>query len=316
MRSGSDEHGEAMLRVAQLYHEQGLTQEDIARRLHLTRWKVGRLLEEARETGMVRIEIVHPRARRHTAEQELIRRFGLRAAVVVPSTDDQDELLARVGRAAADWLADLRPSPRVLGVSWGHTLDQVAACISPGWARGVHVVQLNGGVSRSRRATTAADVASRIAQAGAGTASLLPAPAILEKATVRRALEDDPSVRSVLDRGRAADVLLFSLGALSTGSVLVESGYLSPDDITTLRTAGACGDLLSRFIDADGQPVDSRLEERTVGLNLADVRVAAWPVAVAAGVEKHDVVRAAVTNGLAKALVTDEATAQHLLEAA
>jgi deoxyribonucleoside regulator len=316
VRTGTEEHNEAMLRVAQLYHEQGLTQQDIARRLHLTRWKVGRLLEEARAIGMVRIEIVHPRARRHTEEAELVRRFGLRAAVVVPGTDDEDELRARVGRAAADWLADLRPAPRALGVSWGYTLDEVAAGISHGWTRGIHVVQLNGGLSRSSRATTAADVAFRIAQAGAGTASLLAAPAILEKASVRRALESEPSVRDVLTSARAADVLLFSLGAVTESSVLVESGYLSKGDIAALRKRGACGDLLSHFIDAEGRPVDAQLESRTVGLSLEDVRAATCSVAVAAGQAKHAIVRATVTTGLAKVLVTDEATAQHLLEEA
>ena len=44
-----------MSQIAYLYYEEMLTQEAIARRLQVTRWKVGRLLRAAREQGIVEI---------------------------------------------------------------------------------------------------------------------------------------------------------------------------------------------------------------------------------------------------------------------
>lgn len=314
MKRGSPEHNESMLRVAQLYYEHGLTQDEIGHRLLLTRWKVGRLLEEARDAGIVRIEIVHPQARRHEDELEIKQRFGLRDVVVVPERPDERDQRTAVARAAAEFLCDIQPSPKTLGVSWGHTLDEVAAAMPSGWTRGVRVLQINGAISRSHRPTSAADVASTIARQGAGTVTLLPAPAIVEKAETRSALEGDPAVREVLTSARAAPVLLFSLGALSERSVLVDSGYLTPPDIQRLRTAGATGDVLGRFIGSDGSAVDPQLEQRTIGLTLEDIRRAPWSIAVASGTAKADVTRAVVASGLCTVLVTDQHIASHLMK--
>ncbi|WP_051800198.1 sugar-binding transcriptional regulator [Catenuloplanes japonicus] len=316
MRSSSEEHNEAMLRAAQLYYEQSLTQDEIARRMLLTRWKVGRLLDEARRSGIVKVEIIHPRARRHEEEQRLTERFGLKAAVVIPAAEDADEMRLSVARAAADFLSDLRPSPKTLGVSWGRTLDDVAAAMPAGWARGVQVVQTNGGLSRSSRPNTAAEGALRFAQQGAGSATLLPAPAIVEHSGTWRTLQRESSVRDVLVSAAAANALLFSVGPVDPQSVLVESGYLSAADMAGLRDAGAVGDLLGHFIDRDGRAVDEHLEQRTVGLTLPEVRGASTAILVAAGPAKAEAVRACVVSGLCAVVITDQRTAGHLLEEA
>jgi len=109
------------VRAAELYYEENKTQDEIGVLLGLTRWKVGRLLAQARELGIVRIEIVHPRARKLSMERELCERFSLVDAVVVPSAADGSSVADRVAEAAADYLRALRPPPATLGVSWGRT---------------------------------------------------------------------------------------------------------------------------------------------------------------------------------------------------
>jgi deoxyribonucleoside regulator len=311
-----DEHVELMLRSAQLYYEAHHTQQEIARRLHLTRWKIGRLLAEARESGLVRIEIVHPAARRTADERALCERFGLRAAAVVPSNTggDEGQLRSAVGHAAALFLSDLRPVPKLLGISWGRTMDDVARWMSPGWASGVHVVLVNGAVSVSPQPNSAPDIAARMAMAGGGRVTLLPVPAIVEHRATRRALECDASVAGTLALAARANALLFGLGALSIDSVLVESGYLTPEDIERLRAAGAVGDVLGRFISADGSVVDPVLDRRTLGLDLSDMSQVKLRIAVAAGPRKHAVVLAALRRNLCNVLVTDAGTALFLRE--
>lgn len=320
--SGPADHEAQLVRVAEMYYEGDRTQEQIARELHLTRWKVGRLLAEARDVGIVRIQIVHPRARKHAAERALIDRYGLRDAVVVPAgpgeaADGQDgtaRLRDRVARAGADYLAALRPSPHLLCVSWGRTLDAVAEHVPAGWTSGVHVVQMNGSLSRSRRPTSASDMASRIAHSGSGTVTLLPVPAIVERADTRMALDGDRAVSDVLDLARSADCYLFSPGSMDPRSVLVESGYLSASDVADLAGAGAVGDVAGRFITADGQIADPELDARTLGLGPADLRAGTWSIAVVAGRDKHPVCHAVATAGICNVLVTDEATSRYLLE--
>ncbi|MBX3194392.1 MAG: sugar-binding transcriptional regulator [Schumannella sp.] len=302
------------VRVAELYYDENKTQDEIGALLKISRWKAGRLLTQARERGIVRIEIVHPRARRLGLERRLCERFGLDDAVIVPVPEQASGVLSRVAQAAADHLTSLRPVPRTLGVSWGRTLDEVAERMPAGWATGVNVVQINGAVSLNRRPGTAASMASTIAQRAGGQAVLLPSPAILERLETKRAIEADRTVADVLALAASASAYLFSAGAADRGSVLVESGYLASEDIDELVRKGAVADVVGRFIDANGNIVDPGLDERTVGLGLDQLRSARTAICVLAGERKHDVARAVVTSGLCTVLISDEATANALLE--
>ena len=301
------------VRVAELYYDENKTQDEIGGLLGITRWKVGRLLAQAREQGIVRIEIVHPRARRLPIERELRERFGLADAIVIPAGQG-DDLQERVAQAAADYLTALRPVPRTLGISWGRTLGEVAERLEDDWATGVTVVQINGGVSLNRRAGTAATTAVTIAQKANGTATLLPSPAILELVETRMAIEADRTVAGVLELAGAASAYLYSAGVADASSVLVDSGYLTEADVAELVRKGAVGDVVGRYIDANGNIVDPGLDERTVGLDLAQLREAGTAIFVVAGKQKHDIARAVVTNGLCSVVVTDEVTAGALLE--
>lgn len=302
------------VRVAELYYDENKTQDEIGALLGISRWKAGRLLTHARDAGIVRIEIVHPRARRQGLERDLCSRFGLVAAVIVPDPESETDATARVAQAAADYLASLRPVPRVLGVSWGRTLNEVAVRLPPSWNTGVTVVQINGGVSLNRRSGGAATMAATIAERGNGQAVLLPSPAILERIETKRAIESDRTVADVLARAAAASAYLYSAGVADASSVLVESGYLTPDDVTDLVRKGAVGDVVGRYISAGGEIVDPSLDERTVGLGLDELRSAATAIFVVAGSSKHDVARAVVLSGLCTVLISDEGTARALLE--
>ncbi|TXN31446.1 sugar-binding transcriptional regulator [Lacisediminihabitans profunda] len=302
------------VRAAELYYDDVKTQDEIGALLGITRWKVGRLLAQARESGIIRIEIVHPRARRLSLEHELMARFGLRDAVVVPVPSDGSTLQARVAEAAADYLQALRPVPRTLGVSWGRTLDEIAERLPNGWSRGVDVVQINGGVSLNTRSSTAAATAVTIARKGGGQATLLPIPAILERRETRLAIEADRAVAGVLERAAEASAYLYSAGVADESSVLVDSGYLSPGDVAELVRKGAVGDVVGRYIDANGAIVDHDLDERTVGLGLDALRAATTSIAVVAGRAKQQVARAIVRSALCTVFVTDEQTAAALVE--
>ena len=302
------------VRAAELYYEENKTQDEIGSLLGLTRWKVGRLLTQARELGIVRIEIVHPRARKLSMERELCAQFSLTDAVVVPSSADGSSEADRVAEAAAEYLRDLRPVPGILGVSWGSTLDSIAQHLPSGWARGVDVVQINGGVSLNRRAGSAASTAVAIARSGGGQATLLPSPAILEHRETRLAIEADRTVAGVLERAAGASAYLYSAGVADESSVLVDSGYLSREDVAQLVRRGAVGDVVGRYIDADGNIVDNELDGRTVGVSLQQLRSAAVAIAVISGQSKRAIARAVIASSLCSVFITDEATARAVLE--
>jgi deoxyribonucleoside regulator len=302
------------VRVAELYYDDNKTQDEIGTLLGLTRWKIGRLLAQARDEGIVRIEIVHPRARKLSLERALKERFGIVDAIVVPAPDEEAEILPRVAGAAADYLSALQPPLVSLGLSWGRTLNEVAQKLEQGWARGVTVVQINGGVTLNKEAGTAATTAAMIADKANGQAVLLPSPAILERPETKAAIEADRTVAGVLAMAGDVDAYLFSAGVVDETSVHVEGGYLSKQEIWELVHKGAVGDVVGRYVDASGSIVDESLNERTLGVSVDHLRTAKYAIFVVAGATKHAIARAVVSNGLCSVLVTDEATAVSLME--
>jgi deoxyribonucleoside regulator len=307
-----------MLRAAQLYYHAELTQDAIGKQLGVSRFKVGRLLERALREDAVRIEIVHPGARFVAMEDTLTQRFGLRHAIVVDvpasgiSAEDEQLARERVAAAAADHLADVRPGG-VIGVSWGRTMLELAARLRPGWTQATEIVQLNGAISRSAQPTRYQDVVERFGSTTGAAIQLMPAPAIVGSAKLRRALEADPSVSEPLESARRASSAVFGMGLMGPASVHVASGYLDGKELQALEKAGAVGDVLGRFLNIEGEIALPSLDERTVGMPLAELCSKQLSVGLAAGPGRGPIALAALHASCMKTFVTDETTATWVL---
>lgn len=308
---GSDQEL-AMLRAAELYYYGRLTQAQIAEQLATSRWTVGRLLEQARETGIVRITIEHPLARHHQLEVELRQQFGVSSAIVVPGQADSSVTLQAVCRAAAQQLTALRPRPTVLGVSWGRTTSRVATALPEGWDPGVTVVQTNGGLAIDGAGHVSAALRT-IAERGPGRVRMMPAPTIVQSVTLARALAQDPAVAGTLELAANARTIVYSPGSATSTSVLIDSGYLTVAEVAQLQRRGVVGDVLSHFVDASGRIVDEELDARTISINLDSLRQCPNSIAVVSGAEKASAARAILAAGLCTTIITDAELAAVLL---
>jgi deoxyribonucleoside regulator len=316
-RLPSDEQREhLMVRVAKLYYDLEWTQGDIAAELGLTRWQIGRLLTEARELGVVRIEITPRVMRRTDLEVRLQQQYRLKDAIVVPSGDMTDSALLteRVAQAAATYLAGLTPKSELIGVSWGRTMSAVARFLPSNWNPGVHVVLVNGATNLRSTSTHSSAVAEEFARAANGIATLLPVPAIVGKKSTREVLEEDPIIERVLELAMQADVVCFSMGGINHQSVLLSNGYLDEADMDRLKDAGAVGDILGRFVDENGRIIDEAIDDRTVGMRLEHLKTKQQAIGVVAGEDKQRVAVAALKAGYVSVIITDEATALYALE--
>jgi len=307
-----------MLRAAQMYYRLHLTQDQIGRRLGVSRFKIGRLLDRALRESAVRIEIVHPAAGLVELEDALVERFGLRAAVVVDVPTAVGDLEAdqlareRVAAAAAELLAGLRPTGTI-GVSWGRTMLELAAHLRPGWTAATEIVQLNGAISRSAQPTRANEVVERFGLTTGGSLRLMAAPAIVGTAELRTALEGDPAVGETLAATRAAPTAIFGLGVLAPDSVHVASGYLGEAELAALSEAGAVGDVLGRFLSRDGRIAMAALDARTVGLPLEELHAKDLAVALVAGSGRGPITLAALRARCLNVLVADAPIADWVL---
>lgn len=304
-----------MIRVSHLYYEEMLTQEAIARRMNLTRWKIGRLLKQARDTGVVKIEIAHQDSRLTDLETKLISKFNIESALVIASSGlNETSLLEAIGRASAQYLSKLTPHPELIGVTWGRTMNSLARHVKQGWSKNTNVVQLNGALSISSVEASHNGAAQVLAKKADGNFTLLPVPAIVDLESVRQGLERDSTIAHILSLGKSAPVAVFSVGALTPNSVLVESGYLTKDAVKVLLKSGAVGDVLGRFISSSGTIVDKSLNSRTLGLTLEELKEKPIKIAISHGRSKIAVTAGALAAGLVSTLITDEEIASHLLD--
>ncbi|TFG95552.1 MAG: MarR family transcriptional regulator, partial [Calditrichales bacterium] len=128
-----DSHNDIAILVeaARLYYQHDLSQAEIARKMGVSRPSISRLLQRAREEGIVRIEVRDPLEKGTRQETELQSKFGLKKVIIVPADPQPLKRKHRLGQAAVTFLESLATDNLVLGVSWGTTMQEIARQLSP-----------------------------------------------------------------------------------------------------------------------------------------------------------------------------------------
>ncbi|MBU4444160.1 sugar-binding transcriptional regulator [bacterium] len=303
-----------LVEAARLYYEHHFSQQQIALKLGISRPGVSRLLRQARDKGIVKIEIVDLSKLGTNLENKLKDKFSLKRVVIAPNdNEDIGVIKKRLGVAAAALLNEMTDSLMILGVSWGTTMLEVARHINKKHLKDMIVVQLNGGVSRAEYDTHASEVAQKIGEAYSAIPYLLPLPAIVDKEDVKRAIISDKNIAHTMQIAREAKVAMFTIGSFGYDSVLVKSNYFESEEVDTLLKRGAVGDICSRIINYNGEICSEDLNSRTIGIELNELQKKEYSIAVAGGKEKLPAIQAALNGKLFNVLVTDEWVANKLL---
>src|SRR5262245_45580005 len=301
----------ARAHAARLHFLRGMTKSEIADRLGVSRFKVARMLEQAREEGIVRVEIREPVAVVDELGAALEARFGLALAVVA-----RGEGAETAARAAARWLPELLGPDDVLGVSWGATLQAVLEVLGPVDGPPRPVVQICGAVAGVEPGAGSSELAWRFAERLGGRLYPLPAPAVTSRPGAREDLLANAAVGPTVAMFDRVTVALVGVGAWTGDgrSSLLDSGVLAARALAAVRRRGAVGDLIVHVFDAEGRLLDTDLADRAVALPIDALRRVPRVVAVAGGEGKAGAIAGAVRTGLVHVLVTDEANAERILE--
>lgn len=307
-----DTEEELQARVAWHYYVGNLTQQEIAQRIGSNRVRVNRLLAASRESGMVQITINSRLAPCVALEEALTKRFGLEAAVVVPTGANNEANMAAIGIGGATYLARQIEAGQTIGLGWGRTIRAVLRALPQRAYGPVSAVSLQGGLSHCPSINTF-DIVSDFANLCQADGFLFAAPIYVSSQNVRDMLLQEGAVRETYERARQSDLALLTCGDL-TESLVVTYGINDPEQVRTLEKAGAVGDMLGHFMDADGEAIDHPLNRRTVAITLGDLRKIKRVVLVSGGAKKFAVTRAALRGRYPSVLVTDEETARRLCD--
>jgi len=305
-----------LVEAARLYYDHQMSQQQIAEKLGTSRPGISRLLQQARDQGIVRIEIIDPTRQGSRFEHDLKAKYRLNKVIVVPTDTHSDlTIQKKLGRAAANYLNTLIFDGCILGISWGTTMCQVVNHLTPIPVKNMRVVQIVGGITRGEFDPHASEITQRISENYNARSYLLLLPAIVDSAEVKQAMISDKKIGETLDLAKQAHIILCSVGVFKPDSLMIQAEYFNPNEVRYLNKLGAVGDICSRMISNDGSLCWPELDARTVAIELNHLKNIPYAIAVAGGMTKKAVIHAGLLGGYFNALITDELVAEYLLEA-
>ncbi|MGI8546355.1 MAG: sugar-binding transcriptional regulator [Gemmatimonadaceae bacterium] len=298
--------------VARMYYIDDKQKNEIAEELRLSRFKVARLLDDARSSGIVRIYVDMPAEINLPMGEKLARAFGIQRAIVVRSFDAApDAAGALIGAAAAEYLLSILNSRELLGTSWGATLTAVVDAITS--IATVDVVQLVGGASAGHIVNGGVELVRRLSEKTGGRAYPLHAPLLVRTQGMAEELRSEPSLADAIGRFGRLDAALVGVGSWGPPKSSLYNEF-TPEEREDLVGHGAVADMCSLVFNADGRAIDAPALRRSIGVTEAELRRVPEVIAVAGGMQKVSAISAVLRSGILNTIITDSTVATHLLE--
>lgn len=310
--AAADSQQALRIKAAWIYYIEGRTQNEVAETLGLNRVAVTRLLSEARRRGEVVVHVASPVAAVVELERGLERAFGLDEAVVAPLAAEDGDPIPVIAAAAGAYVSGLMDNNMTVGLGWGRTLHASLPYLRGRALTGVRAVSLLGGIAQARRFNPA-EFAWQFAEIFDAEGYLISAPALVDSPETREALLEQCGLDEIFQMAVSSDVALFSAGGIEGLRTSYRLGHVSESERRSLIEAGAVGDVLYNFIDAEGALIDHPVNRRAVSLDLDRLRRIPRRVLISGGAEKTAVMRGVLRSIRPTALITDEHTARRLL---
>ena len=300
------------------FYEKGYSNTDIANMLGISRVTLNRLLAEAREEGMVKIEIIDTRNINYIIELEdrLKSRYGLEHVRIVDTdTKTPDQLISKLAYEGARHCERMLHSNMKVGIAWGKTLSTLINYLSPNPAiSDIEVYTLMGGAC-SEAFFQPNLLAQSLLNYYKGSSYIINAPFICHSELLCAEIRKEPSIAKILDVAKNLDLALVGIGRFPTREHLKKSYYNFPDNIIDeIQEAGAVGDICGNFFDINGNVCKTSVSNRIVSIDIEDLKSCKKVLAVAGGESKPLSIRGALNGGFIDILITDYQTAVQVMD--
>jgi DNA-binding transcriptional regulator LsrR (DeoR family) len=303
--------------VARRYYIDGRTKIEIGDEFQLSRFKVARLLDNARDLGLVRIEISYPGSVDVDLSARLQERFQLQHALVVDTHEEHEAALRKqLGLAAAELLTEVLTAEDVLGLAWARSVRAMVTELRQ--IPNIPVVQLTGALSGSMESSSSVeddnsiDVVRDVARLSGGPAYLFFAPLLVPDASTATTMRRQPDVARALTRIGSVTRAVMGIGRWAPAQSTLYDAATEPEQ-QLLAEQGVCAEIGGVFLDVDGHPLHTPLNDRMVAMTVEQVKAVPDVIAIPYGVTKRPAVYAALRSGLVNSLVTHTSLATALI---
>lgn len=304
----------AAVTASRLYYIDKLSQTAIAKKLQISRPTVSRLLQLAQDQGIVQITINNPFEQASTLPTQLANKYGLQRVLVADQIGESYEIiLNQIGRLCANYLTEIVRDNDTIGLTWGTTMAAIAEHLQPSDKKNVQTVYLKGTVSNSTRNNYSGIITRQFNRAFHTQTEILPVPVIFDNQKTHNLVLQDQFIRRIIQKGCDCQIALFTVGTTRPDAMLFQLGYFNAQQ-TAFLEQNAVGDILSQFINKDGQIAAPEIAQRTVSLDLNELKKKRQSILVAGGVQKLPAIHAALMGHYANVLITDLRDAEQLLK--
>lgn len=321
--------------VASMYYEQGMIQSEIAERLCISRSRISRLLDEARQEGIVSFQVKKIGHRSRELEEILKRQFRLRDAIVVNDTSEpfmpseqvgsrfsenlsapgfgsvqaarnSDYAATILGSYAAQIFEEQIKPEMTIGMSWGRSVAQTVYHVSQQVSRGLKVVQVIGGAPSDSSSVEQMQVVVELIRKLRARGYFLQAPLFVDDLTVKRHMIFQPMISNTLKIAHQSDIVLTGIGDMSMESFsFMWQNFVQNKTFETLIQQKGVGFICGQCYDITGKPIQSGFNEHVIGIGLPALRKIPTVIGIAGGVHKAKAVLGVLAGEYVDILVTD-----------
>lgn len=309
----SEKRYRQLVDISLMHYKDGLTQQEVADRIGLSRPQISKLLALAREVGIVKIEVQNPFSEEYQAETQLKSIFGLHEVSVVSAPNGEKKLVhSQMARKVAAFFEAGLKANDVLGILSGNTISEIGKEIQLPQRERMTVVSMSGGseLEENRQANNCAHYFADKFQC-----RFLPvmAPLIVARPELKQMLEREPEISKTRAIGRSASVALVGIGAVNAASPFFQEDMLGKEVLNRLKQKGAVAGLSGDFIDRSGNVVPYEENNRVLAIPAENLRRIPKVIAVAFGTEKVEAIEAVLNGKWADIFVTNLETAKALI---
>jgi len=300
-------------RAGWLYYVAGNNQEEIAKKLNVSRQTAQRLVSLSVSEGLIKVRLDHPIGRCMELAEKLRQRFALDLVEVVPSDPESSSTVIGVAQAAAAEIERRLKSttPIIMAIGTGRTLKAAIEQLPPMEAPQHKIVSLTGNIAPDGSASYY-NVIFNMADAVKARMFPMPLPVIASSPEEREMLLRQPMVRETLALTAKADITFVGIGDLGPEAPLYLDGFITEPELKALQKAGAVGEIVGWAFDAQGKMIEGLTNDRVASAPMPS-RERSLVVALAMGEKKLPGTIAALNRRLVNGLMTDERTAVRLL---
>jgi DNA-binding transcriptional regulator LsrR (DeoR family) len=300
-------------RAGWLYYVAGLTQDQIATELGVSRQRAQRLVSKAMAEGLVKVRLDHKIGQCLELEGSLLRRFDLQQVRVAPDLGPGSDPARATASASAALLESFlaRAEPLTIAFGTGRALSAMVQEIETQRNERHKIVSLIGNIAPDGSASFY-DVIMRLADKLHAPHYPMPVPLFSETAQERAMFHALRPIKAVAELARSADVVFVGVGQMGEDAPLFKDGFVTHDQLADMQAKGAAGEIVGNVYNSEGQYLETSLTALMGGIRVEPQRPVPV-IGVAAGPTKIAAIRAALIGQIINCLVTDESTAAALL---